>query len=188
MYREIRQHIGWSSVGILGNEGQQTKEAYISLQISHANSSHLRLYHPIIMLLHTLYTHSVGISYRHSCCSWAALLVFCVAIGTVLAPYFIAYAINGDLWSTQLLNKWVLEQPRLAFTYRYMLVAEFEPDSGGAFNASEAEDMDVRPRNDQDVEGPAMLVSSSYAFFNELTEPFQRSIAIKVRLLGQRSE
>lgn len=132
------------------------------------------------MLLHTLYTHSVGIAYRHSFCSWAALLVIAVAIATVLIPYFVAYAINGDLWSSQLMHKWLHDQPRVAFTFRYILVAEFERENGD-FNASEVNDMDNRPRTESENSATEMLVSSSYAFLNEITSSFQRSLTIKVR-------
>lgn len=128
------------------------------------------------MRLYTLHKRSIGVAYKHSCCSWASLLVACTALVTIIGPFVLIYFINGDLWAAQLLHKHVQEQPQIAFKYEYILAAEFEER---VKNKSE-ELSDDWSENIPDEE-PALLLSSSYPFLNELTEKYQRSFAIKVR-------
>lgn len=129
------------------------------------------------MRLYTLHKRSIGVAYKHSCCSWAALLVVCTALLTIVGPFFLVYIMNGDLWAAHLLHKHVQEQPQIAFKYEYILAAEFAERNEHS-NVSE-EMADDWNQIDED-EGPALLLSSSYPFLNELTDKYQRSIAVKV--------
>lgn len=137
------------------------------------------------MRLHTLYKQPASIAYRHSCCSWAALVVVTVTTVAVIAPLWLAYAINLDLWSAQLQQFSVRHRPRVQFTLDHQLVAEFEHTNSAAIVptlAASAQNRTAAVYNEMSGtdEGSPMVVSSSYAFLNRLTDQHQRSMAIRV--------
>lgn len=138
------------------------------------------------MRLHTLHTHRTGVAYRHTCCSWAALLVAVVTVGAVFAPLWLTYAINVRLWSAQLREYTVRQRPRVQFAFGHRLVAEFEDATANAAapNRTDKYNEQIDEANSAAVGLPPMVVSSSYAFVNRLTEQHQRSISIRVRIIN----
>lgn len=102
------------------------------------------------MKLITLHQRNTSINYKNSLCSFATLFTISVTVFAIVAPFYIAFSLFGDLWSQY---KLVYEQPDIRFEYKYIFSAEFTRN-----NAADAE----MPGVDTQV-----VVCSSYKYLNK---------------------
>lgn len=117
------------------------------------------------MKIATLYTTSVKISYKHSIFSFAAFFVFIATIFTIITPIYLIVYTNNDLWHQP---KTIYEQPTVSFQYKYILMAEhgtsLEMNSENVVNSDSA-----------------LAVISSFGYFNQITESWQKRGTVRVK-------
>lgn len=137
------------------------------------------------MKLLNLYNRKVSISYKHSFCSFAALFVIVLTVFTIVMPFYVIFSINHDLWSSH--NKIVYEQPTIHFQYKYILLTEHSSTSTTSYPITEEFPEETKtdvlgaPVNIQNMKPTKLMAWSSYDYFNQLMDNWQKSVSIKVK-------
>lgn len=119
------------------------------------------------MKILTLYTTSVKTAYKNSICSCAAFFVFISTIFIVITPIYLIVYTSNDIWYQP---KIFYEQPTVSFQYKYILKGEHE---------SNAENYEYNSDADSNS---GLAVLSSFGYFNQLTESWQKRGTVRVKI------
>uniref|UniRef100_A0A182P4K1 Transmembrane protein 231 n=1 Tax=Anopheles epiroticus TaxID=199890 RepID=A0A182P4K1_9DIPT len=110
------------------------------------------------MKLFSFYNKSIYIQYRNQLCSTTTFVVCALSVAAFVAPYYLLSSIkHGELWDQ---HRTVYEQPKMAFQYSYLFLAEMDqPEEGRA---------------------PTVVTCSSFPSYNTLTEQLQPCSDVQV--------
>jgi len=119
------------------------------------------------MGLLNLHNKNINIEYKNSLCSLTTLIICILTICVIVFPCLLIYYINYDLWIN---NINIYEQPKVNFKYQYIYIAE-------TININNNYDDNV---NIQQINNSELITCSSYDYYNQMTNKYQKCTSIKV--------
>lgn len=120
------------------------------------------------MKILTLYSTAVKTTYKNSIFSCAAFFVFVSTVFIVITPIYLIIYTSNDLWYQP---KIYYEQPTVSFQYKYILMGEHDPSVDNVEYSSVV-----------DSSSSSLAVISSFGYFNEITDPWQKRSTVRVNL------